>query len=260
KTRRTLLPALRCRLRPRTRSRLGQGSTELLAAWLDLNHANTTLRDLDRVRRPSKLDPYKDHIMQRMADGVFNCELLYREITAQGYVGGKTILKDFVQPFRRQFRHEAVRRFETPPGEQLQVDWGYLGTFMLDGRPRKVWVLVGVLGYSRYLTAHCTTSMDLESLLLCHQRCFEALGGVPRQVVYDNMKPISLGRDLEHRLRWQPRFMDFALYYGFQPVLCRPHHPRSKGKVEAAIGYLKKNFCPGRSFRDLTDLNAQLSA
>ena len=211
-----------------------------------------------RAPRPSKLDPYKDYIMNRMADGVFNCELLYEEIVREGYTGGKTILKDFVAPFRKQFRIQAVRRFETKPGEQAQCDWGYLGAFELDGRLRKVWLFVMVLGYSRILAAHGTTSMDLESLLLCHEKAFEAFGGVTRQVVYDNMKTVTLGRDTNNRPMWQSRFLDFATYYDFQPVLCSPRKPRSKGKVEAAIGYIKKNFCPGRSFTDLTDLNNQL--
>ncbi len=187
-----------------------------------------------RAKRPSKLDPYKEYIMKRMADGVFNCEVLFREIKQQGYSGGKTILKDFVLPFRRQFNVQAVRRFETPPGRQAQVDWGYLGTFDLDGRKRKVWAFVMVLGYSRYMAVHCTTAMDLETLLLCHQKCFEGLGGVTEQIVYDNMKTVTLGRDVDNRPLWQNRFIDFALYYGFQPVACTPYKPRSKGKVESA--------------------------
>ena len=211
-----------------------------------------------RPSRPSKLDPYKDYIMQRMSDGVFNCELLYREIRGQGYSGGKSILKDFVAPFRRQFKVQAVRRFETKPGEQMQADWGFLGTFNLDGQQRKVWVFVIVLGYSRYLAAHCTTSMDLESLLLSHQHVFNSVGGACSQIVYDNMKTVTVGRDGAHRPIWQSRFLDFALHYGFQPVAHTPYRPRSKGKVEAAIKYIKQNFCQGRNFTDLTDLNNQL--
>ena len=231
--------------------------TKTIRKWLQ---TNAPPRIKKRAKKPGKLDPYKEYIMRRMAEGVFNCEILYREIQARGYEGGKTILKDFVAPFRRQFKVQAVRRFETGPGEQTQVDWGYLGTFWIDGRPRKVWVLVMVLGYSRYMTAHCMASVDVESLLLGHQHCFEAIGGVTRQVVYDNMKTVTLGRDVEHRPIWQTRFLDFATYYGFQPVACTPYKPRSKGKVEAGVGYLKKNFTPGREFRDLMDLNAQLQS
>jgi transposase len=211
-----------------------------------------------RPKQPGKLDPYKDYIMSRLAEGVFNCEILLREIRTLGYAGGITILRDMVAPFRQQFRVQAVRRFETRPGEQMQVDWGYLGTFELDGQMRKVYVFILILGYSRFLTACCTTSMDLETLLLCHERCFSQAGGVARQIVYDNMKTVTLGRDTENKPIWQPRFIDFALYYGFKPVACTPYRPRSKGKVEASVRYIKENFCPGRRFSDLADLNNQL--
>ena len=212
-----------------------------------------------RPKRPSKLDPYKDYIMRRMGEGVFNCEILFRELQDKGYPGGRTILKDFVAPFRAQFKVQAVRRFETKPGEQAQMDWGYLGEFQLDGRRRKVWCFTLVLGYSRLLSAHCTTSMDLETVLLGHQKCFEQAGGVTRHIVYDNMKTVTIGRDSRNRPVWQSRFSEFALYYGFKPRAHRPYHPQGKGKVERSVGYIKQNFCPGRRFEDLTDLNRQLS-
>ena len=140
----------------------------------------------------------------------------------------------------------------------MQADWGYLGTFLLDGRLRKVYIFVIVLGYSRYLVAYCTNSMDLETLLLCHQRCFAMASGIAEQIVYDNMKTVTIGRDLDHKPIWQARSLEFANYYGFRPVAHTPYKPRSKGKVERAIDYIKRNFCPGRHFTDLTELNQQL--
>lgn len=106
-------------------------SEKTVRKWLK---ADRPLRYKPRPKRPSILDPYKEYIIRRMAEGVFNCEILFRELEQQGYAGGRTILKDFVAPFRRQFKVQAVRRFETEPGEQMQADWAYLGTFELDGR------------------------------------------------------------------------------------------------------------------------------
>lgn len=217
------------------------------------------VRYKNRPKRPSKLDPYKPHLMQRMSDGVFNCVVLLTEIQALGYTGGYTLVKDFVAPHRRQFRVQAVRRFETDPGEQAQVDWGYLGTFELDNKQRKVWVLAMLLGYSRYLWAHCVTDMELSTLLWLHQKSFRALDGVPRTIVYDNMKTVTPGRDATGKPSFQPAFLRFALDYGFQPRLTAPYKPRSKGKVEAAIRYIKLNFAAGRVFTDLADLNGQLT-
>jgi len=226
-----------------------------ISKWLKTNASPRYRR---RCRLVGKLQPYHEYIMERMSQGVFNCQLLLTELRARGYAGGKTLVKDFVAPFRKQFQTQAVRRFETGPGEQAQVDWAYLGTFWLDGRPRKVWVFLMLLGYSRYLAAHVTTSMDVSSLLRSHQYCFSRLGGISRQIVYDNMKTVTLGRDAGHRPVWQQQFLDFALYHDFQPVLCTPYKPRSKGKVEISVRYLKNHFCPGRTFTDLGDLNRQL--
>ena len=226
-----------------------------ISKWLKTDAAPRYRR---RSRRVCKLEPYHEYIMGRMAEGVFNCELLLKERRERGYGGGKTLVKDFVAPFRKQFQTQAVRRFETKPAEQAQVDWAYLGTFWLDGRPRKVWLFLMLLGYSRYLAAHATTSMDVNSLLRSHQYCFARLGGVTRQIVYDNMKTVTLGRDAAHQPVWQQQFLDFALYHDFQPVLCTPYKPWSKGKVEISVRYIKNNFCRGRTFEDLPDLNRQL--
>ena len=212
-----------------------------------------------RSETATKLEPYREHLMRRMADGAFNCVVLLAEIRALGYQGGVTQLKEFVQPHRRQFRVQASRRFETGPGEQAQVDWGYLGQFQLDGILRRVWLFVMVLGFSRYLFAECVTDTQGESLLWLHQKAFGALGGVPHNVLYDNMRTVTLGRHQDGQPRWQPDFLRFALHYDFHPRLTAPYKPRSKGKVEASVRYVKENFAPGRVFTDLPDLNGQLA-
>ena len=77
-----------------------------------------------RPGRPSKLDPHKAYIEQRLQAGVWNAAVLLRELWERGYTGRYTILKDYLAPKRRAAREAAVRRFETPPGQQAQVDWG----------------------------------------------------------------------------------------------------------------------------------------
>ena len=104
-----------------------------------------------RPSRPSKLDPFKPYVQQRLETGVFNCAVLYRELCARGYDGKKTILRDYVQPRRRSDRHQACVRFETPPGQQGQVDWGHFGTMWHEGRHRKLYCFALTLGYSRAL-------------------------------------------------------------------------------------------------------------
>ncbi|MCP3029721.1 IS21 family transposase, partial [Halobacillus sp. A5] len=103
-----------------------------------------------RANKGSKLDPYKDYLLKRLQeDHVFNCEKLYQEIRKQGYSAGKTILKDFVQLYRKSFKESHTRRYETEPGEQMQVDWKEAGLYQVDGDTIPLMIFVATLSYSR---------------------------------------------------------------------------------------------------------------
>lgn len=209
-----------------------------------------------RKQRPSKLDPFKPYLLGRMGQGVFNCVKLLQEIQGQDYPGQVSIVKDFVRPYRQQQRQLAVVRFETRPGQQAQVDWGYFGQILVDGHWKKLYAFVMTLGYSRMKYVEFTLSCDLEHFLQAHQHAFQYFGGVVEQTLVDNLKTAVLGRQGRH-IQWHPRYLDLAAHYGFVPRACWPNRPQTKGKVENAMGYVKGNFWPGIAFVDLTDLNAQ---
>jgi transposase len=97
-----------------------------------------------------------------------------------------------------------------------------------------------------------TSSMNLAALIDCHRQAFAYLGGWPRAILYDNMKQVRLGPG-----RWNEAFLDFARHYGFTPKTHRPYRPRTKGKVERMVDYVKDNFLLGRTFADLDDLNGR---
>lgn len=212
-----------------------------------------------RPRRPSKLDPFKPYLEQRMAEGVFNANRLLHELRAMGYTGGKTILKDYLRPRRPAKAPRAVVRFEPAPGEQAQVDWGEFAYTDPQGRRRKVYGFVMVLSYSRAMYVEFVEQQDLSTLLRCHLHAFAALGGVPKTILYDNMKTVVLHRQ-GSVVEYHPRLLDFALLAGFTPRSCRPYRAQTKGRVERVIGYLKQHFWPGARFTDRTDLNRQVQA
>lgn len=212
-----------------------------------------------RPERPSKLDPFKPYLRQRMAEGVFNANRLLHELRAQGYTGGKTILKDYLRPHRPAKASRAVVRFEPEPGEQAQVDWGEFAYIDAQGRRRKAYGFVMVLSHSRAMYVEFVEQQDLSTLLRCHLHAFAALGGVPKTILYDNMKTVVLRRQGE-TVEYHPRLLDFALLAGFAPRSCRPYRAQTKGRVERAIGYLKQHFWPGAHFTDLADLNCQVQA
>jgi transposase len=204
-------------------------------------------------KRSSKLDAFKDYLDARVEQCNLSGVRLMEEIVAMGYKGRYTILKDYLRQKRPRCVEKLTVRFETPPGEQAQCDWGYCGGYEdQEGASHRLYAFVYVLGFSRFMYAGFTTSMHLKSLVRCHQQAFEFCGGWPRTIVYDNMKQVRVGPG-----KWNPAFMDFAQHYGFVPRTHRPYRPRTKGKVERMVGYVKDNFLNGRSFADLDDLNAQ---
>jgi transposase len=205
--------------------------------------------------RGSKLDPFKDYVAARFLASGLSAVRLFEEIKTQGYSGSVITLRRFIRTLKAdaQAKKKATVRFETAAGQQAQVDWAYCGQFKnQEGRMVKVYAFVMILGFSRMIYSCFTTSMDLPSLIRCHKQAFEFFGGLPKEVLYDNMKQVRLSLD-----KWNPLFLDFANHYGFVPPTHRIYRPRTKGKVERAIHYLKDNFLTGRCFEDLIDLNAQ---
>jgi hypothetical protein len=151
-------------------------------------------------------------------------------------------------------------RFETPPGEQAQVDLARFEVEFTDepGVTRIVWLFSMVLGYSRLIWARFVVHQDLQSVLRCHIAALEAVGGAPREILYDRMKTAVIGEDPDGLVIYNRALLDLARHYGFQPRACRPYRPKTKGKVERPFRYIREDFFLGASFRNLDDLNAQL--
>jgi transposase len=210
-----------------------------------------------RPKRGSRLDPFAPHIDARLAAGVTNCVVLLREVRAQGYAGSYSLLKAYVRPRRRPRQPKATVRFETEPGHQAQVDFGQCRYATDDGATKQVWVFVMVLSWSRAIYVEFVARADEATFLRCHHHAFVAFGGIPRTCLYDNTKLVVLARDGEGEPVWQRTFLDFSRRLGFTPRLCQPYRPRTKGRVERGIDYVKENFWPAARFTDLLDLNTQ---
>ena len=203
--------------------------------------------------RPSKLDPFKGYLRQRFEQHGLSAVRLAEEIRKMGFSGSNRIVCRFLATLRARVPAQLTTRFETPPGEQAQADWAEAGRYTLpDGTSIRVFFFVMVLGFSRALYIEFTRSMRLETLVRCHQNAFAYFGGWTARFLYDNMRQVIVRPGLVN-----PRFRDFADYHGFEPKAHRPYRPRTKGKVERMVSYVKDNFLRGRVFRSLDDLNAQ---
>lgn len=144
-------------------------------------------------------------------------------------------------------------RFETPPDKQAQVDWGTRAV-LIDGNLTRIHIFVMILGFSRTIYVEFTRDERLETLLQCHQNAFIWFGGCPKEILYDNMKTMVLGREL-HIPKFHPGFLDFANLHGFTPRLCQPVRPQTKGKVESGVKYVKRSFLAGEVFYSIEHMN-----
>ena len=210
-----------------------------------------------RPLRCSRLDPYTNYIDHRVSEGLENCPVLLREIRGMGYEGSYSTVADYVRPRRRRRQPQATARFETAAGEQAQVDWGSFSYKGEDGRQRRIWAFVMVLGWSRAIYVEFVRRADTASFIHCHVNAFEYFGGVPRRCLYDNAKVVTLGRGVEGQVEWNPRMLDFSLRLGSELPLCRPYRAQTKGKVESGVKYVRGNLWPSLRFTDDADLNRQ---
>jgi transposase len=187
------------------------------------------------------LDPYKAYLQERIDQARpdwIPATVLYREIKKQGYVGGISQLKEYVRRFKTA-RIDPVIRFETAPGEQLQVDF----TVIRRGQDRLL-AFVATMGFSRATFVRFSQSERFEEWHQGLMAAFEYFGGVPSHVLFDNAKSVIIERDAygPGLHRWHAGMLECAREYGFQLRVCRPYRARTKGKVERFNGYLKRSF------------------
>jgi transposase len=195
-----------------------------------------------QIKKPTKLSAYESYIRERLSavsPEWIPATVMYRELLSKGYTGKIRQLRYFMASLKPKSVAEPVIRFETEPGQQIQIDWAHVNY-----QGAKLYAFVALLGYSRLAFVRFMDNMQIDSLLQCHEALFETLGGVPKQCLYDNMKTVVIQRNAygtgQHRLH--PHFNDFAKHYGFMPRLCKPYRAKTKGKVERFIRYLRASF------------------
>ena len=209
------------------------------------------------VCRPSALDPYLPLIRNTLAQYPrLRATRIHEMVRQRGYSGSVIQVRRLVRRLRPESTRTVYRRVVTLVAEQAQVDWGSFGKIRIGHGMRAVSGFVMVLGYSRAIAALFTLDQTLESFLRGHVDAFDALGGVARTLVYDNLRSAVLDRR-GAAVQFHPRLLDLAGHYHFAPQPCTPGRGNEKGKIERQIQYLRHAFFAARPFRDLDDLNAQ---
>ena len=224
-----------------------------------------TLQEIERARsgcptpqpapRGSRLDAFEPAIRDLLARYPdITAQRVLEELRRQGYAGGYTVLSERVRQLRPRPTVAPVRRFETAPGLQAQMDYSTYDLDFSDEGRRRVYAFSYVPGYSRRQYLRFVEAQDFATTVREHVRAFEHLGGVAATCLYDNMKVVVSGYDGDEPV-YNPRFLAFAAHYGFRPVACRVRRPQTKGKVERPFWYVETSLLGGRSFRGLGHLN-----
>jgi len=214
--------------------------------WL----AQPAYRQRKAFRRTSLLDPFRDLLVRWLSEHPYTAAQLLNKLREAGYSGGYSILKELVAKLRPPAQ-KAYLTLAFEPGECAQVDWGCAGSLVVGCARRRLSFFVMVLCYSRKLYVEFTLLERQEQFLACHQNAFQYFGGVPRKVMVDNLKSAVLSHPAGQPAVYHPRYLDFARYYGFEPRACNARAGNEKGRVENAVGYVKKNFLAGLELSSL---------
>ena len=212
-------------------------------------------RPRKRTPRPSKLDPYKPAIRRWLEQYPYSAQQVFQRLRDDGYEGGVGIVRQYVRRARPS-KAPAFLTLHFEPGECAQVDWGQYGSVPVGNTRRRLSFFVMVLCYSRMMYVEFTVSQTMEHFLGCHVNAFEALGAaVPERIMVDNLKSAVLQRLSGLAPVFNPRYVDFAHHYGFEIAACNVGAGHEKGRVESAVGYVKKNLLAGLEITDFSQLN-----
>jgi transposase len=212
-----------------------------VSRWL----AEPRFRQRKAAPRPSKLDSFKGQIVRQLQAHPYTATQIFQQLRGGGYTGGVSIVKDYVRQVRPP-RKPAFLTLAFAPGECAQVDWGQFGSIDIGNTRRRLSFFVMVLCHSRMLFVQFTPAETMEHFLDCHVNALAFFGGTPARVMVDNLRSAVLQRITGQAPVLNPRYKDLADHYGFDIVPCGVGQPQEKGRVENAVGYVKKNFLAGR--------------
>ena len=228
----------------------------------DWKTVSKVIRDIEKGieiprKKPKKtiIDDYRE-TLTKLLEKDLSALRIHEELLRDGFIGSYSTVKKYVAMIKK--RDDIFIRIHTDPGEEAQVDFGYIGITKDDcGKNRKTWVFNMRLSHSRLDYYEKVYDQKVETFIRCHINAFEFFGGVPAYVRIDNLKSAILKASFYEPI-YQINYKQFADYYKFSPIPCRIYRPNDKGKVESGIKFVKGNFFKGRTFESGTDLERKL--
>lgn len=218
-----------------------------------------------RKKDKTVISGFTELIDNQLSNGVTNSSVIFDRLQENGYQGGRTQVKEYIRnnKYLVPAKREAIspqgsrgQRYTSPPGEQLQMDWGFVNVDSGDGSHYRAACFA-------MMCHHCGTryieffpNAKQENLFIGMIHAFQRLG-IPKTVLTDNMKSVTNGRDTDGHPVWNKDYEAFMDTVGFSTKLCKPRHPFTKGGVERLVRFVKENFMTGRTFGNITDLNLE---
>ena len=212
-----------------------------------------------QMLRPSKLEACKDEIARLLAiDPKASAGVIRQHLAPQGFNGGITMVRDDLHGVRDASKKQhPVLRCESAPGVQCQTDWGPCGALPYGDTTRTLYCLAVIAAHRRLLSLEFTHSQRQDPWPRCLLNAFHFFHGTPKELVPDNMLTAVLERQ-GPLVRCNELFLECLRPFHITPVACNVGQPQEKGTVEqGAMHYIRPNFWPLRTFRDLPALQAQ---
>jgi transposase len=235
-----------------------------IATQLGIHHsvvdrvlAQAGLPKTERSLRPSIIDPYLPFIQETLATFPnLTASRLYAMARERGYPGSDSLFRQRIAQMRPRKQPEAFLRLKTLPGEQAQVDWGHFGKITIGKATRALMAFVMVLSWSRQIFLRFYYNQQMENFLRGHVAAFEQWQGVPKILLYDNLKSAVLARQGDV-IQFHPTLIQLSSHYHFEPRPVAVARGNEKGRVERAIRYIRDNFFAARTWKNINELNSQ---
>lgn len=206
---------------------------------------------IEKKPHPSMLDQHREFIEILLNKGLSRQRIYQDLIKEYQFTGSYSTVRDYIKKIMSSSK-KIYMVITSLPGEEAQVDFGYIGSINVNSKPKKAWVFVMSLSYSRYMYACIVFDQNVKTFIKCHINAFRYFGGVPETVKIDNLKAAVIEADFYEPVT-QRAYASFASHYGFWAQPCRVYTPTDKGKVESNIKYVKNNCFKGRNFKDIEE-------
>jgi len=209
------------------------------------------------IYRQSKLEKFKPIIKSWLGQEDYQATRIHELLLLEGFTGSYPTVQRYVNKIKEKRDRTAYIRFETMPGQQAQVDFADFKIKCADGSEITIYCFIMALGYSRHMYVELIDKCTITNFLACHQHAIGYFGGVPAEILYDNMKNVVIRR-MKKEIQWNKEFESFAMHYGFKPILTPTYSPWAKGKVERPIKYVRERFWRGYEFTDIGQANINI--